>query len=155
MKTVKQILEHINYTNDENHIVSGLSQLAEYGLLDESKLPLIKRALTKSNINEMTEAERKILLESLNTIVDEITEAKRDHLTTFDKRIPQGYPSDKEAPPVLILKRKAIRVYPDNQKVALYYSQALDKHISIPFGNNSDTAGIQISESKKIGRAHV
>jgi len=148
MKTVKQIIEQINYANDENHIVSGLSQLVESGLLDESKLPLIKRALTKTNINEMTEAERKVLLESLNVIVDEITEAKRDHLTAFDKRMPQGYPSDKEAPPVLILKRKAIRVYPDNQKVALYYSQALDKHISIPFGPNSDTAGVQISEAK-------
>ena len=66
MKTVKQILEHINYTNDENHIVRGLSQLAESGLLDESKLPLIKRALTKSNINEMTEAEKK----SLNYFVE-------------------------------------------------------------------------------------
>lgn len=149
MKTVKQIIEQINYSNDENHIVSGLSQLVESGLLDESKMPLIKRALTKTNINEMTEAERKVLLESLNLIVSEITEAKRDHLTAFDKRMPQGYPSDKEAPPVLILKRKAIRVYPDNQKVALYYSQALDKHISIPFGPNSDTAGIQISEARK------
>jgi hypothetical protein len=38
-------------------------------------------------------------------------------------------------PTVLILKRKAIRVYPDNQKVALYYSQALDKYVTIPFSD--------------------
>jgi hypothetical protein len=38
-------------------------------------------------------------------------------------------------PSVLILKRKAIRVYPDNQKVALYYSQALDKYVTIPYND--------------------
>lgn len=73
----------------------------------------------------------------------------KDHLSKFDKRRPAGYPSDKEVPVVLVLKRKAIRVYPDNQKVVLYYSQALDKYVSIPFGPKSDVLGSPLNEAKK------
>lgn len=72
-----------------------------------------------------------------------------DHLSKFDKKRPAGYPSDKEIPVVLVLKRKAIRVYPDNQKVVLYYSQALDKYISVPFGPQSDALGPVINEARK------
>jgi len=82
-----------------------------------------------------------------------LTETKslisKDHLSKFDERRPAGYPSDKEIPVVLVLKRKAIRVYPDNQKVVLYYSQALDKYVSIPFGPKSDVLGSPLNESRK------
>jgi hypothetical protein len=64
-----------------------------------------------------------------------MNEAKEDYLSKFDPRFKAGYPSDRDIPSVLILKRKAIRVYPDNQKVALYYSQALDKYVTIPFSD--------------------
>jgi hypothetical protein len=37
------------------------------------------------------------------------------------------------------LKRKSIRVYPDNQKVGLYYSQYLDRYVAIPFGMSKKT----------------
>lgn len=49
-------------------------------------------------------------------------------------------------PTVIVLQRKAIRVFPDDQKIALYYSQALDKHVSIPFGPKNDALGIHLSE---------
>jgi hypothetical protein len=58
-----------------------------------------------------------------------------DTYSKFDPRYKAGWPTDKEMPSVLILKRKAIRVYPDNQKVALYYSQALDKYVTIPYND--------------------
>lgn len=58
-----------------------------------------------------------------------------EYYSKYDPREPHGFSKgDKDAPAVLILKRKAIRIYPDHQKVALYYSQQLDKYISIPFG---------------------
>lgn len=155
MKTVKQILEHINYTNDENHIVSGLSQLAESGLLDESKLPLIKRALTKKNINEMTEAEKKTLNYFVESMMTHLLSEKQDHLSKFDPKFKSGYPSEKDMPVVLVLKRKAIRVFPDHQKVGLYYSQALDKYISIPFGPNSKNLGIDLNEATKAEKESV
>jgi hypothetical protein len=37
-------------------------------------------------------------------------------------------------PFVLILKRKAIRYYPNDTRVALYHNQKLDKYFSIPYG---------------------
>ena len=40
-----------------------------------------------------------------------------------------------EPPFVLLLKRKAIRLYPDNTKIALYYNDRLKKHFSIPFSD--------------------
>jgi hypothetical protein len=42
-----------------------------------------------------------------------------------------------EPPVVLMLKRKAVRLYPDGQKVALYYNKQLDKLFSVPYGLDS------------------
>ena len=39
-----------------------------------------------------------------------------------------------DPPFVLVLKRKAIRLYPNKTKIALYYNQKLDKYFSIPYG---------------------
>lgn len=75
---------------------------------------------------------------------------KADYLSKFDDRRPAGYPPESEFPPVIILKRKAIRVYPDNQKIALYYSQALDKYISIPIGPNNKAMGMYMNEETKV-----
>ena len=45
----------------------------------------------------------------------------------------------KDPPFVLVLKREAIRVYPDGTKVALYYNRLLDKHFSVPYGPGIDS----------------
>lgn len=43
-----------------------------------------------------------------------------------------------DPPTVLMLKRKAIRIYPDKTRVALYYSSKLDKHFTVPYGPSID-----------------
>ena len=43
---------------------------------------------------------------------------------------------DQEPPFVLVLRRKAIRLYPDNTKVALYFNDRIKKYFSVPFGTN-------------------
>jgi len=48
-------------------------------------------------------------------------------------------PFVKDPPFVLVLRRKAIRLYPDGTKVALYHNQKLDKHFSVPYGTNIDS----------------
>ena len=40
-----------------------------------------------------------------------------------------------QMPAMLILKRRAIRVFPDGQKVGLYYSDRLNKFVTIPFSS--------------------
>lgn len=56
---------------------------------------------------------------------------------------------DKTPPFVLLLKRQAIRIYPNNTKIALYYNERLGKYFSIPFvGDKADM--IQAQESAEI-----
>ena len=38
-----------------------------------------------------------------------------------------------QVPSIIIMKRKAIRVFPDGQKVALYWADRINKYISVPF----------------------
>jgi len=60
--------------------------------------------------------------------------------------------SDDEPPFVLLLKRKAIRMYPDKTKVALYYNKQLDKYFSVPYGTDI-SAAIQAEEVEEITEA--
>lgn len=39
----------------------------------------------------------------------------------------------KDPPPVVLMKRKSIRQFPDGKRVALYYADKLNKYISIPY----------------------
>lgn len=41
----------------------------------------------------------------------------------------------KDPPFVLVLKRKAIRLYPEGTRIALYYNDKLKKYFSIPYGD--------------------
>jgi hypothetical protein len=54
---------------------------------------------------------------------------------------------DNDPPFVLVLKRRAIRLYPDKTKVALYYSKTLDKYFSVPYGGPMGAA-IQAEETQ-------
>jgi hypothetical protein len=46
---------------------------------------------------------------------------------------------DEDPPFVLMLKRKAIRLYPNKTKIALYYNQKLNKYFSVPYGPSVDS----------------
>lgn len=141
MKTIKQILSEA----DKVDLADNIDLLAEVGLFEEKRLNLIKRALNK-NPNNMTMAEAKALKEFTDVLTEEILCEKQDHLSKYDKRF-SGKHTEQELPTVIILKRKAIRVYPDNQKVALYYSQSLDRYISIPYGPKGEPLGMTMNES--------
>ena len=53
---------------------------------------------------------------------------------------------DGDPPFVLMLKRKAIRLYPNKARVALYYNKQLDKYFTIPYGEGID-APLQAEET--------
>jgi hypothetical protein len=175
MKNIKQIREEFDLiTEKEENEAKKLSALVRAGLYDAKKLPALKKALDKS-ADKMTAQEKRMLLNLLDSLISQVTsddqvyrkvrqnvqhvnEAKKeDTYSKLDTRVKQGFPSDKDIPSVLILKRKAIRVYPDNQKVALYYSQAIDKYVTIPFsdiqtGLNEEE---QLEEKLNLGQALV
>lgn len=154
MKSIKQIREQYDLiTEKEEKEGQKLTALVRAGLYDAKKLPALKKALEKS-ADKMSGQEKRMLINLLDSLINQVVsddqvyrkvrqnvhmkeakEEKRDTYSRYDDRFKKGWPSDKEMPSVLILKRKAIRVYPDNQKVALYYSQALDKYVTIPFSD--------------------
>jgi hypothetical protein len=147
MKTVKQIIDQERKISLESD--SGiLESLVQLGLLEQGKANLVKRALY-TNTSAMTMAEKKSMVSLTESLIAHVLSEKQDHLSAYDTKRAPGYPSEKDIPVVLVLRRKAIRVYPDNQKVAMYYSQALDKYISIPFGPKADELGIHMTEETK------
>jgi len=158
MKRIKDIRENYDLiTEKEEADTKKLATLVRSGLFDAKKLPFIKRALEK-NPADMTVAERKILIELLEQLMSQVLHSQqvynkvksnltrselneeveldeavsKNYLVKMDPRFSKSM-SEKDIPSIIILKRKAVRVYPDNQKVGLYYSQALDKYVSIPF----------------------
>jgi hypothetical protein len=155
MKSIKQLRETYDLiTEKEDTDFRKLTTLVRAGLFDSKKLPLLKRALEK-DAGKLTPAERKVLIQLLDSLMSEvlgsqqlytkvkqnvmtkeeyIEESRRDYYTRFDPRFKKN---PKTLPNIIILKRKAMRVYPDNQVVGLYYSQTLDKYISIPFDTGS------------------
>lgn len=152
MKNIKQIRETYNLiTEKEEAEDRKFATLVRAGLYDAKKLPALKKALEKS-AEKMTAQEKRMLLNLLNSLIDQVVsndqvyrkvkqnvehlkEMKDDYIAKTDPRYKMRWPSDKQIPSVIILKRKAIRVYPDNQKVALYHSQAIDKYVTIPFSD--------------------
>jgi len=61
---------------------------------------------------------------------DEIEKNMKEAIQ-IDEQTPD-LPAD--PPFVLVLKRKAIRLYPNKTKVALYYAPKIDRHFTIPYG---------------------
>ena len=154
MINIKQIRENYDLiTEKDDADTRKLTMLVRAGLFDAKKLPMLKRAMEK-DVNRMTMSEKKMLIDLLDSLMSEVlhssqvyskvkqnvssdkelNEAKNDYLSKTDTRFDMNYPTDRELPQIIILKRKAIRVYPDSQKIGLYYSQALDRYVSIPFG---------------------
>ena len=69
------------------------------------------------------------------------TEELKEQLTKFDP------------PFVLVLKRKAIRLYPDSTRIALYYNDKLKKYFSVPYSTDEDQKGIVQAEEVELEEA--
>jgi hypothetical protein len=152
MKSIKDLREDYNLiTEKEEHDMNKLTQLVRAGLFDAKKLSALKRAMDKP-ADKMTAQEKRMMINLLDSLMAEVLsdkqvyskikrdvmkEAKswetKDYLSKNDPRFGRGFPDQKDMPSVLLLKRKGIRVFPDGQKIGLYYAQAIDKYVSIPF----------------------
>ena len=154
MKKIGHIRENYDLIIEKDEAdTRKLTSLVRAGLFDQSKLPLLKRALQKDP-SKLTMAERKALLDLLDSLMSEVL-----HSNQVYSKVKQSVMSDKDLreelanlvspidgkqdrplsskidlPYMLIMRRKAVRVYPGNQKVGLYYIEALDRYITVPFG---------------------
>jgi hypothetical protein len=66
--------------------------------------------------------------------VGDVAYGKEDDVKEEFELVEAPIDFDNDPPFVLVLKRRAIRMYPDKTKVALYYSKTLDKYFSVPYG---------------------
>lgn len=162
MKSIKDLREQYKViVEEEKHDMNKLTQLVRAGLFDAKKLSALKRAMDKP-ADKMTAQEKRMMINLLDALMAEVLSDKqvyrkikqdvmmreaKDYYATPDPRVKRfGYPSQKEAPSVLLLKRKAIRVFPDGQKVALYYAQAIDKYVSIPYNEIGISEEVELDE---------
>lgn len=52
-------------------------------------------------------------------------------IVRIDEKEDHGVPMD--PPAVLIMKRKSIRQFPNNQRVAMYYVEKINKYVTVPY----------------------
>lgn len=119
-----------------------LDVLVESGLFEGNRLSLLRRALDEDN-TKMSIVERKALLESFHRLLDYV--AKNDNTDILNEDFKKTKNIDiNEMPALLILKRRAIRVFPDGQKVALYWADRINRYVTVPF------EGVGLSEETTI-----
>ena len=142
MKKIEQIRENYDFiTEKEEADTRKLVILARAGLFESTKLPMYKRALSKDAAS-MTIAERKAIVELSESLMSEIISSQDMNLMEAPK-----YNTVADLPNVIVLKRKAVRQYPGQQVVGLYYSQYLDRYVSIPFGPENKIGNPGINEA--------
>ena len=169
MKSIKQIRDNLETLSENVESASEmrkLTTLVRAGLFDANKLTMLKRALNKDNV-KMTKAERETLLELLDKLLNLITSNQQVFMKVkqnvseevdvldgteyqeLDESSLAGSSIDiNKMPPLIIMRRRAIRVFPDGQKVALYWADKINKFISVPF------EGIGISEAYDPNASH-
>ena len=144
MKNLKQIREQNEVIVEAEESDRNLTSLVRSGLYDSKKISMLKRALDKDNAHLNTQ-ERKALLDLLDNLLSQVVSNKsvyskvkqnlRNKENVSEEKTKDNYSSEFQKgkiPALLILKRKSIRQFPDGT-VALYYSDKLNKYISIPF----------------------
>lgn len=82
------------------------------------------------NLKDFTEFQQDI--ESLDSDVLTVSEAAPNfHVGTVKSKQHHQVPMD--PPAVLIMRRKSIRQFPDNQRVAMYFVDKINKYVTVPY----------------------
>jgi hypothetical protein len=151
---MKSLLEFKSAVNEEKSDYSKFDVLVRAGLANKAQMQRIHKILDKMQEEKpvFNNADRAILQNMFNRMVDLVSNNKQI-FTQARKAVREDINEDTSNPPfVLLLKRKAIRLYPDGTKVALYYNDKIDKYFSLPYGNAVD-APIQAEEVEVIEEA--
>jgi hypothetical protein len=135
--------------------------LVRAGLANKAQLARIHRILDKMTEErpQFNNADREIMRNLFNRMIDIISNNKQifqktrqavreeDEKQVESIQLDEALDLNNDPPFVLVLKRKSIRLYPNNTKIALYYNQKLDKYFSIPYGGGID-APVQAEETE-------
>ena len=154
---MKSLLEFKSIVEEEKSDYSKFDTLVRAGLANKAQMQRIHKILDKMGEDkpQFNNADRMIIQNLFNKMVDLISNNKainmqarravREDVEVTEE--PVILQEDKDPPMVLVIKRKAIRMYPDGTRIALYFSDKLKKYFSVPYqyGPGMDAA-IQAEE---------
>jgi hypothetical protein len=160
---MKSLVEFKSIVEEEKSDYTKFDVLVRAGLANKAQMQRIHKILDKMGEEKpvFNNADRMIIQNLFNRMVDLIsnnkqiyTQAKRAVREDVDVELteePIVLQEDKDPPMVLVIKRKAIRMYPDGTRIALYFNQRLNKYFSVPYkyGEGID-APIQAEEVEQI-----
>lgn len=89
----------------------------------QRKFRLQRTFLQKTNMKRLSDLKKELVLE-------EKTDSKSRSIA---REVISEQSKVKEPPATLLMRRKAIRMFPDGKRVVLYYIDKLKRHISIPY----------------------
>jgi hypothetical protein len=160
---MKNLQEFRQLVEEEKSDYSKFDMLVRAGLANKAQLARIHRILDKMTEErpQFNNADREIMRNLFNRMIDLIVnnkqifqktrQAVREEVEQEETQPTQisevTLDLNNDPPFVLVLKRKSIRLYPNNTKIALYYNQKLDKYFSIPYGGGVD-APVQAEETQ-------
>jgi hypothetical protein len=156
---MKSLLEFKSIVEEEKSDYSKFDVLVRAGLANKAQMQRIHKILDKMGEDrpQFNNADRMIIQNLFNKMVDLISNNKTINMQArravkededfidveqLDEQNPGPTP-----PYVLLLKRKAIRLYPDGTKIALYYNKQINKFFSVPYDTPTGTA-IQAEEAE-------
>ena len=149
---MKSLQEFKSIVEEEKSDYSKFDILVRAGLGNKAQIQRLHKILGKMEEDKpnFSPADRAIIQNIFNKMVDIITNNKQifSQARRAVKEDIEILEEDKGDPPnVLVLKRKAIRLYPDDTKIALYYNDKLKKYFSVPYSSDKPIdANIQTEE---------
>jgi hypothetical protein len=156
MKSLEQFKSVL--TEEEKQDYQKFDTLVRAGLANKAQIQRLHKILDKMGEERpmFNNQDRQIMQNLFNKMVDLITNNKQIFTQTRKavreevEEITEAPNVDTPAPPfVLVLRRKAIRMYPEGTRVALYYNERLNRYFSVPYSSQYlDRAPIQAEETQ-------
>jgi hypothetical protein len=156
MKSLEQFKSVL--TEEEKQDYQKFDTLVRAGLANKAQIQRLHKILDKMGEERpiFSNQDRQIMQNLFNKMVDLITNNKQIFTQTRKavreevEEIIEAPSVDTPAPPfVLVLRRKAIRMYPEGTRVALYYNERLNRYFSVPYSSQYlDRAPIQAEETQ-------
>jgi hypothetical protein len=150
---MKSLLDFKLITEEEKKDYSKFDALVRAGLANKAQMQRIHKILDKMGDERPTfnPADRAIMQNLFNRMVDLIsnnkqiyTKARQAVREELEEGTRMNAPLVPLPPIIMVIKRKAVRLYPDGTRIALYYNDKMKRYFSVPFGTpEADISGVQ------------
>jgi len=145
---MKSLLEFKSIVEEEKSDYSKFDALVRAGLANKAQLNRIHKILDKMGEErpQFNNADREIMRNLFNRMVDLVSskqiygkarQAVREEVELDEARMDS--PLVPDPPVILVIKRKAVRLYPDGTRIAMYWSDKLKRVFSVPYGMPMDS----------------